>query len=150
MLIIALITLIIEFDQLSAFLLSFATMMDTAKLTSMLIGGCVALVVLAIAGYWLFHRLEGRFRVVLTQLIEGLLSLRKVKNIQGVYPLHHFYLDHLFFHGICYIILHSRDKWFGLAGWPDAFGFRGYSHVNPGAGWFWHLPHYYQQHAPTL
>ncbi len=81
--IITLITLVIEFDELSAFLAGFVSMLDTARLTSMLIFGCVALIFAGIGGYWLYHRLEERFRVILRQLLEGLLSLRKIRNFKG-------------------------------------------------------------------
>lgn len=77
------VTLVIQFDKLSSFLLSMFGSIDTRGLIIMALSA-VALAILGIAAvYWLYNRLEGRFRVVLGQLFEGLFSLRKIDNIKG-------------------------------------------------------------------
>lgn len=76
-------TLIIEFDELTAFLMEVGGLMDVTQITTKLIYGSIALLVIGVLGYWLYHRLEERFRVIFKQLLEGLLSLRKIDNPLG-------------------------------------------------------------------
>lgn len=116
----AAITLIIEFDELTSFLMDFSKLMDTKKLVSTAIFGCIALLVIILIGYWLYHRLEERFRVVLDQLLEGLLSLRKIQNIKGFILATFILWTTYFFMG--YLIFFSIAETSGL-GWQAGLMF---------------------------
>jgi uncharacterized protein (TIRG00374 family) len=80
---ITILTFVFEFHKLSAFLGNIIGFINTSQLIS------IALITVALLGfggaviYWLYHRFESQFRVVLGQLIQGLLSLRKISNIKG-------------------------------------------------------------------
>ena len=83
LLLITLSVLVLEFDKLSTFLLSLTDYINTEKLIILAIAGIVCAFICAAATYWLLKTLQGKFRVVLNQLLEGLFSLRKIENIKG-------------------------------------------------------------------
>lgn len=80
---ILLITLLLEFDKLSRFLAQFGTMVDSSKIFSMAIGGCLTLLLIGTLGYLVYNRMHSRLQIVIKQLLEGVLALKDISNIPG-------------------------------------------------------------------
>jgi uncharacterized protein (TIRG00374 family) len=80
---ITILTFVFEFHKLSSFLGNMIGGVNTSQLITIALIGSVFLAFCGASVYWLYHRFEGRFRVVLGQLINGLFSLRKISNIKG-------------------------------------------------------------------